>query len=262
VTSAALAVAGWAAAAAALVAVALARRKLAVHVEAVAEACHELRGPLTAVTLGVELGGRQGALPPARVRAIELELGRAALALNDLEDTSGKVSEVPAERVDVGELLRDSVEAWRPSAAARGIELRTRWSGPDGVVRGDRLRLAQATGNLIANAIEHGGGGVEVRGRLGPEGVRIEVLDGGPGLSAPVAELIRGPYSTRPRRRGRRSDSRRGSETRRGRGLRIAHEVATAHGGRLAAAPSERGAKLVLELPAGQREGSAQAEPR
>ncbi len=36
---------------------------------------------------------------------------------------------------------------------------------------------------------------------------------------------------------------------RRGRGLAIAAAVATLHGGRLSAAPAERGARLVLELP-------------
>jgi signal transduction histidine kinase len=247
VTSSALALAGWTAAVAALVALAVARRSLAIRLDAVAEACHELRGPLAAVTLGVELGGRQGRLSTARVRAIELELGRAALALDDLEARGGGGTHDVAELVDVGELLGDSVEAWRPSAAARGSELRMRWSGPDGFVRGDRLRLAQATGNLIANALEHGGGDVEVRGRLGLEGVRVEVRDAGPGLRAPLAALIgRGRASRSPR----------------GRGLRIANAIAIAHGGRLAAAPSERGATLVLELPAGGRDGAEQAGRR
>jgi signal transduction histidine kinase len=101
-------------------------------------------------------------------------------------------------------------------------------------VWGDRLRLAQATGNLISNAIEHGGGVVEVRGRGGPDRVRVEVIDAGSGLPAPVPDLARRPH----RGRGRR-----------GRGLAIATAIAASHAGRLSAAPSERGARLVLELP-------------
>jgi signal transduction histidine kinase len=89
-------------------------------------------------------------------------------------------------------------------------------------------------GNLIATAIEHGGGEITVRGRLDHGAIRIEVVDDGPGLPAPVAELARRPRAGRGRR---------------GRGLAIASAVAVAHGGRLAAAPSERGARLVLELP-------------
>jgi signal transduction histidine kinase len=99
------------------------------------------------------------------------------------------------------------------------------------VLRGDRVRLAQACGNLLKNAIEHGGGKVLLRARASRHTVRIEVLDEGPGLPAPVNELTR-------RARGPR-----------GHGLAHASDVAARHGGRLAAAPSERGARLVLELP-------------
>ena len=53
------------------------------------------------------------------------------------------------------------------------------------VVRADRLRIAQALANLVANAVEHGGGEVRVRARAVDGRARIEVTDGGPGLPAP-----------------------------------------------------------------------------
>jgi signal transduction histidine kinase len=211
--------------------------------ESVARACHELRGPLTAVRLGLELGLR-GGLSPARARAIDLELGRAAVALKDLADLGRVGNASPwlaasaAEHLDARELVADSIEAWRAVAAAAGVELRMTWSGGSASIVGERFRLAQATGNLIANAIEHGGGAVELRGRVERTAVRIEVTDEGPGLSAPLPELAR-----RARRR------RRGGDRSRGHGLAVAAAVAAAHGGRLAAAPSKRGARLVLELP-------------
>ena len=109
---------------------------------------------------------------------------------------------------------------------------------------GDRRRLAQAVGNLLANAIEHGGGTVEVRvGRRGRL-VRVEVSDDGRGLPAPVAEL---------RRRARRS---RGAH---GHGLAVASSIAEVHRGRLAAASAEVGARLVLELPAAGDRGTIPA---
>ncbi len=104
-----------------------------------------------------------------------------------------------------------------------------------GAVWGDRLRLAQALGNLIANAIEHGGGSVQVTLAPRARTIRIEVCDGGPGLPAPVAALARRP------RRGRGA---------RGRGLAIALAIAHRHGGTIAAAPTRTGARVVLELPA------------
>jgi signal transduction histidine kinase len=197
--------------------------------EDAARAKHELRAALCAVRFGVELSARLGELAPSRASAIELELDRAARALDDLDGRRLGAAEDP---VDVRALLADSVEAWRAVATARGVDLRLRWTGTAAIVLGERARLAQATGNLIANAIEHGGGCVDVRGQLEGGSIRLEVTDAGTGLPAPVAELARRPRGPR------------------GRGLAIASEAARAHGGRLLAAPSDRGARLVLELPA------------
>ena len=52
--------------------------------ELVARACHELRGPLTAAHLALHAGVRRGDAPPARLAAIDRELARAAVALEDL----------------------------------------------------------------------------------------------------------------------------------------------------------------------------------
>jgi signal transduction histidine kinase len=230
---------GWFAASAAAVAAAGVWRALFSRMERVARACHELRAPLTAVRLGLELGARGGELSPERLRAIDLELARAALALDDLETArAGRIVWRAPEPVDVEQLVSDSVEAWRPTADARGVQLRACWRGGSRPVWGDRLRLAQAVGNLISNAIEHGGGVVEVRAQSDGGEVRVEVTDTGPGLPAAVGELARRP---------------RGGRGRRGRGLAIASAIASSHGGRLAAAPAERGACLVLKLPADPR---------
>jgi signal transduction histidine kinase len=240
---------GWLVALVAIGLAALAWRSLSVRMDAVARACHELRGPITAARLGLQLGTRVGQLSPVRLQAIDVELGRAALALDDL--TGAGVSLHAAASVDVRALAGDSVEAWSGVAASRGVALRLA-SAEDGrvssaTVLGDRFRLAQALGNLVANAIEHGGEFVEVSCSAAGGVARIEVVDGGPGLPAPVAALA---GSSRARRRRRR-------RTGHGHGLAVALAVAEAHGGRLAAAPAERGARVVLELPLAS--GSADA---
>jgi signal transduction histidine kinase len=232
-----LAVCGWAVAVPAGLAAALARRELGRRAASVARACHELRGPITAARLGLELGSRPGALSPARLRALDSELGRAALAVDDLaEIRAGRRPPGTWDDLDLRPLLDDSLEAWRSYAEVRGCTVRLRWTGGPVFVRGDRLRLAQAVGNLLANSIEHGGGGVEVwaGGSVGDAAIRIEFRDDGPGLPAPVASLAR---------RGRHG---RGAH---GHGLAVAATVAAAHGGRLGSAPRERGARVVLELP-------------
>jgi signal transduction histidine kinase len=236
VIAAALTSGGWLAAGLATLVAVLIRRSQAGATESTARVVHELRGPLAAARLGLHTGVRDGELTPARLRAVDLELARAGLALDDLTHV-GRGGQPPRslrEEVEVSQLVADSVEARRPSAAARGGTIALRWSGDAGRVCGDRVRLAQATGNLIANAIEHGGSPIEVRGRVEGGAVWIEVLDAGPGLPAPLAELARRP------RRGRGT---------RGRGLAIASSIAEQHGGRIAAAAAPAGARLVLELP-------------
>ena len=136
--------------------------------------------------------------------------------------------------VDVAALLREAAEGWRAMAAARGAGL-TVEAALVPPVHGDPLRLAQAIGNLVANALEHGGGAVQVRVGTRDRRVRVEVTDDGPGLPQPVAELVNAAH---------------GRHTRRGHGLAIAAGIARRHGGRVAAAPSAHGARVVLELPA------------
>ncbi|WP_205698712.1 sensor histidine kinase KdpD [Conexibacter sp. SYSU D00693] len=203
--------------------------------ERLARCAHEVRGPLTALSLALHGCARRGELGPARLAGLELELRRAALALDDLRGDARSV----AGAVDLGALLERQVATWAEVARARGADVVWRGSADGGVpvVRGDAVRLAQAVGNVLGNAIEHGAGTVEVRTRAADGRVVVEVLDGGPGLPAPVASIVRRP---------------RGGRGVRGRGLAIAAGVARRHGGRLVALPAPAGARLALELPAAE----------
>jgi len=235
----------------------------------VARATHELRGPLFAVGLGLHaLGGE-----PARLAAIELELARAGRALDDLTAApSGAKPRTARELVDLTALIESYAPAWRTLAEGYGAELHVdpplialrheaetpaatagcAWSrrrartrtlapatprpvSPAAIVFADPLRIAQACANLVGNAAEHGGGVVRVRVRATGPRVLIEVADDGPGLPASVSALT----ATARARRGRR-----------GHGLAIAAAIAEHHGGRLHAAPSDGGARLMFEMPA------------
>jgi signal transduction histidine kinase len=233
--SSALAFAGWALAFAALAAGGFVLRRLEHRTELVARACHELRGPLTAARLGLHLVGAAHD-SAGRVAAIDLELRRVGLALDDLQAARmGGRARDRRETVPVTDLLHEAASSWGPVARAAGRDVRLDGQACEAAVRGDRLRLAQACGNLVANALEHGEGPVWLRGHAADGRVRIEVVDQGPGLREPVADLARRA---------------RGGRGRRGRGLAIASEIAARHGGRLAAAPAASGGRVVLELPA------------
>jgi signal transduction histidine kinase len=190
-----------------------------------ARAQHEVRGPLAIAQLALS-----GLERTARVEAIDLELRRAALALDDL---TGPGRARRPEPVDLGRLVADAAPAWRALAGRHGGTLTI--EPTTSRVSGDPLRLAQACANLVANALEHGGGSVCVRTWTAGGHVRVEVSDDGPGLPAPVPALLAAA-------RGRRSH--------RGHGLAIAAAIARSHGGRLTSAPAPYGARVVLELPA------------
>ena len=221
-------VAGWACC---LVLLIMRRRRA----ERLVQACHEVRGPLTAAMLALHASARRGEMAPQRVAALELELRRAALAVDELVDAAP--SEQPD--VDVDDVLRCQVQTWSEVARARGATIVLRLDPGGSLVKADGLRLAQAVGNVVSNAIEHGGGEIEVRTRALAHGLRVEVTDGGPGLPAPVADLVRG---SRRRPGGR------------GRGLAIASRALERQGASLVTLPSGRGACLAFELP-GRGEG-------
>jgi signal transduction histidine kinase len=227
---------------------ALAVVRLRAHAELVARACHELRSPLTAAGLAVHALGEEVAGASRPLAALELELRRAGLALDDLAAArdGGRAGDV-AEVLEAHEVVECVVASWSAVAHALGTELLVEPVPPGLFVRGDRLRLAQAVGNLVGNALEHGAGPVALRARPGGgPAVRFEVDDRGPGLPAPVADLAARPRAGRGRR---------------GRGLAIATSVAERHGGHLGAAPAPHGARIVLELPLRTESDSARDRP-
>jgi signal transduction histidine kinase len=189
---------------------------------------HEVRGPLTAAQLALRGAVRRGDLPPGWGAALELELRRAAGALDQPEAQA-------QDEVDVAALLRLQEQGWQALAAVHGASVRLLPGPASALARGDALRVAQVTANIVGNAIEHGGGAVEVRARPLGDRIRVEVTDEGPGLPATVADLARRP---------------RGGRGRRGRGLAIASGLVAAYGGRVAALPSASGARVAIDLPA------------
>jgi signal transduction histidine kinase len=206
--------------------------------EMVARACHELRGPLTAVRLSLATMERRCEAPPERLATLDHEMRRAGLALDDFAAArSGRRIVDREEPVEVAELLEEQLAGWAPVAGAFDSVLVPGRLLAGAMVVGDRLRLAQAISNLVANALEHAPGRVELTARLvGPRHVRIEVIDEGPGLPLPLAAL------TRRARAGRGRGGR-------GRGLAIAAQIAERHRGRLVAAPAPQGARIGSELP-------------
>jgi signal transduction histidine kinase len=218
------AAAGWALALLLGATVLVLRRRL----ELVVRAEHELRGPATVLALAAERMCGEAATR-GHAHALEIELERLRAGLADLSAARrGRRSAGRTGVVELERLVGGSAAAWRAPLEGAGRKLRLDWrAGPVGV-RADRGRLAQALGNLMANAAEHGHGPVDVSGRSAPGGVRVE---------------IRSPASP-PRPPDRRSG--------RGRGLAIAASAAASAGGRLTLESEGQATVAALELPAGR----------
>jgi signal transduction histidine kinase len=147
----------------------------------VADASHELRTPLALVKTELELALRPGRSPDELRGAIEsaaAETDRLTRIADDLlllaRSEQGRVP-LQVERVEPDELLRTVARRF-------GRELPV---AADGVpaFSADRLRLEQALGNLVDNAVRHGGREVELRAERRNGSVELHVLDRGSGFA-------------------------------------------------------------------------------
>ena len=211
----ALALGGWLVALLAVARVLVLVRRL----ELVAMAEHELRGPLGALGLAAEALAKR---PSRRAAgALETQLERARLGLSDLAAArAGGRTPPNARRLEARAVAARATAGWR----ATGAQVRFDWRAGRAAVHADAARLSQALGNLLSNAIEHGGGEVELRGVRANGRVRIELTDRGPGFTTPPAPG-------------------------RGRGLAIAARAVEEAGGTLRIASGEGGSTVAVELP-------------
>ncbi|MBN1439626.1 MAG: HAMP domain-containing histidine kinase [Anaerolineales bacterium] len=153
---------------------------------------HELKNPLTgirAALANLEGAGTPGAAASA-IPDIQHQVERLARLTSGLRKLAD-LEEIPLEnaKVDLGELLRETVDAMRahPSGAGRDLRLvvpSVPWPLPQ--ITGDRDLLSLMFFNLVENAMKYSGRGdaVEVRAIEQARHVLVEIADTGPGIPA------------------------------------------------------------------------------
>jgi signal transduction histidine kinase len=212
---------------------------------------HELRAPLTAVIGWLEIGRAHLAERGTVVRALDIALRNArqqARIMDDLLDVSRILSghfAVEHRPVNLSRVAREALEAARPAAEERQVELALRIQEPL-FVEGDRGRLLQAIGNLLGNGIKFNkaGGRVELALERSGERARVSVADDGVGIDAAALPHIferywQGEAAEALRRRGL------------GLGLALVRHIVELHGGEVRAESGGRGkgARFTLDLP-------------
>jgi two-component system, OmpR family, sensor kinase len=206
----------------------------------VADASHELRTPVAVIRAELEAalraGGHDAEVREALVAALEECDHLAQLAEDLLVVARAAEGELPVRRepVEVGALLEGVRARFGDRAREHGRQLRV--EGGDGLrIDADDLRLRQALGNLVDNALRHGAGDIVLRARRGEAGgaVELEVIDHGAGFDPDLADRAFERFA-----RGDAARTRGGT----GLGLAIVRAIAEAHGG---------GARIVRDGDAG-----------
>ncbi|MGH3044115.1 MAG: sensor histidine kinase [Gaiellaceae bacterium] len=218
--------------------------------EFVALVSHELRTPLTSITGYLELVLDDSELVPEHRRFLEVvdrNAGRLLRLVSDLllvaQIESGKLVLEP-EDVDLADLATHSVEALRPAADARNIDLRLD-AHPVPNMTGDPARLGQLLDNLLSNAVKFTEDGGRVVVALGVRGDDLVLAVSDNGIGIPVAEQRR-LFDRFFRATTAQDRAIEGT----GLGLTIVHAIVRAHGGAIEVTSDEgQGTTFRVRLP-------------
>jgi signal transduction histidine kinase len=214
------------------------KERLAALGRVAAGVAHEVRNPLASIKLRLDLTTTRHTLPAAAVAAVAAasdEIARLDRLVSDLLLVAGhKLG--PRRAVALGELARTRVEALRPWAAERGVELATEGEGSAEI---DAEAVARALDNLLRNGVEASPRGTTVTVRVGMAAgaaLAVRVEDRGDGVAAAREAEIFEPFFT---------TTAEGT----GLGLAISRAIARAHGGDLVYARADGVTRFEMTLP-------------
>ncbi|MFE7338053.1 sensor histidine kinase [Streptomyces griseus] len=238
----------------------------------VSDVAHELRTPLSNIRGWLEAAQDGLADPdPAFVSSLLEEAVQLQHIIDDLQDLAAAdagVLRLHPEPVGVRELLSQVAAAHQARAENAGVALTVAVAatGPEPALRADPVRLRQAVGNLVSNAVRHtpeggrvtlsayasdasdayaGEGEGDDGGKACDGTVVIEVRDTGSGIPAEDLPHVFDRFWRAEKSRSRRTG---GS----GLGLAIVRKLVEAHGGTVEATSTEgEGSTFALRLPAG-----------
>ena len=157
---------------------------------------HELRTPLTSITgwAALLLDGPDAATVSEAARSIASSAALQAQLIDDLLDVSRIMTNkfaITQAKIDLRDVIEDSVSGMRPIAAAKDISLRKQ-AEQSVVINGDPARLRQVLTNLLTNSIKFTPPGGSIEARLWRDesfGI-LEVSDTGEGIPADFLPFV------------------------------------------------------------------------
>ncbi|PWB46188.1 MAG: hypothetical protein C3F12_09070 [Candidatus Methylomirabilota bacterium] len=225
--------------------------RLAMVGKLAAKVAHEVRNPLSSISLNLELLEDEiaaGSAPPADqakglVSSIKVEIER----LTEVTESYLRLARLPEPKLateSLGELLESLCDLLRGEMGKRQVKIEVRIDPGIPLVLVDRNQLRQAFINVLGNAFEAmpSGGLVTVSAKKTGGRVEIAFADEGPGVPADHLEKIFEPFFT----------TKAGGT---GLGLAIAKEIVEAHGGQIhCSSRPGSGTVVAISLPLGEGE--------
>ena len=229
--------------------------------EVLAIVSHDLRNPLSAVSLGASLLQMSDSISDEdreQLDTIVVSTKRMNRLIADLLDVTrlegGKRLPVELATVEVAELLHEADELFRAQAAVSHVTMHFEADDDMPPVRADRHRVMQVLSNLIGNSMKFTprDGRIDVRATRRDRHVLFTVADTGPGIPKENLGDIFSPYwqAKRTERMGA------------GLGLPIAKGIVEAHGGEIwAESDPGRGTQFYFTLPVDSEAASRTLTP-
>ncbi|HEX8088630.1 MAG TPA: ATP-binding protein [Blastocatellia bacterium] len=220
--------------------------------EFLATVSHELRTPLNAISGWIEIMRKKNVKPELLDHGLEVVERNVKVQTKIIEDIldvsriiTGKLS-LSVTPVDLASVIAAALDAVRPAADAKGIEIRCMIDPNTTPVSGDPGRLQQIVWNLVSNAIKFTpkGGQVDVQLARVESQAEIKVSDNGKGISAEFLPFVFDRF-----RQADSTSARQHSGL--GLGLAIVRHLVEMHGGTVQAASRGEGlgATFVVRFP-------------
>jgi signal transduction histidine kinase len=210
---------------------------------------HELRGPLSAVSMAAQLLGNspdkssQGAKLGQLITRQTTHMSGLVEDLLDVSRVSRGLVSINRTAVDMREVIDAAFEQHAPAIRTKGHAVKRLVLLQDCMVDGDRTRLVQIVANLLGNAIRYtpNGGWIEVRMSADEGWLLVRVSDNGIGIAPELMPHLFDLYTQAERS----SDSKNSGI---GLGLALVKSLVEAHGGSVTASSAGAGCGSEFEI--------------